>query len=300
VAEEEYRHMLEAQVGVASNLREFSFGKVPAAISDFIERTLGIGWFRGVALASGGELFADLLVAGGKGREPPEDEEIRVFSELAANAIMRKRAEERVNSLLAEKELLLQEVHHRIKNNMSTMVSLLSIQARAIGEAAAKEALTDAMGRLQSMSTLYDKLFRAEDLREMSLREYLPTLVWEIVGMFPNGDAVDVETDIDDIRLGVKKLSVVGIMVNEIVTNSMKYAFAGRGSGRILVSARLHKGRVRLVLGDDGAGMPPGIDLDSSKGFGLSLIRILSNQLEAAVSVERKKGTSFSIEFERG
>jgi two-component sensor histidine kinase len=181
---------------------------------------------------------------------------------------------------------------------MSTMISLLSIQSRIVEDKKAKEALTGAIARLQSMGTLYNKLFRADDLREMSLREYLPALAREVIGMFPNGGAVSVEEKIDDIRIGIKKLSILGILVNEIVTNSMKHAFSGRAGGKILVSAKLEGGRVLVRIEDDGVGMPPDIDLETSKGFGLELIRLLSQQLEASVSVSRGVGTIFAIEFD--
>jgi two-component sensor histidine kinase len=265
-----------------------------------IERTLGIGWFRGIVLASHGELFGGFGLAGFDGQEAPEGDELRVFAEITASAIKRKQAEEKIRSLLEEKELLLHEVHHRIKNNMSTMISLLSLQSKAIRDTTASEALNDAMGRLQSMNTLYDKLFRAEDLREMSLRDYLPALVREIVAMFPNGDSVDVETRIDDIRLGVKRLSLLGIVVNELVTNAMKYAFVGREWGKIAVSAHLKGNRVALGIGDDGVGVPETIDFENSSGFGLGLVRVLAKQLDASVSIERRKGTLVVIEFDLG
>lgn len=299
VADEECRAMLAMKVGVFSNLHELSFGKVPAQVSEAIEKMLGIGWFRGLALAAHGELFGGLSLAGEKEQESPEPDELLVFAEMTSNAMMRKRAEEREKSLLAEKELLLREVHHRIKNNMSTMTSLLSIQAAAVEEPAAKEALKDAAGRFQSMNSLYDKLYLAEDLRETSLNNYLPALAGEIVGNFPNGDRVAVEAEVQDIKLGAKKLSSLGIIANEIIANSMKYAFAGREAGRIIISARARGDRVTLEIGDDGVGIPESLRIEGSSGFGFGLIRILAKQIDASVSIERRKGTRFVIEFDR-
>jgi PAS domain S-box-containing protein len=299
VGEDEYRKMMELKIGVASNLYEFTFGRVPEAISDAIEKALGIGWFRGLVLASQGGLFGGLGLAGFAGQEAPESDELRVFAEITASAIKRKQAEERIKGLLEEKELLLHEVHHRIKNNMSTMVSLLSLQARAAEDTGAAEALKDAMARMQSMSTLYDRLFRTEDLREMSLREYLPDLVREIVGMFPNGGSVEVKARIEDIKLGVKRLSLLGIIVNELVTNAMKYAFVGREGGAILVAVHSRKDRVTLRIEDDGVGMPRDLDLENSSGFGLGLVRILAKQLGATVAIERRRGAAFVLQFDR-
>jgi PAS domain S-box-containing protein len=299
VGDEEYRTMMGMKIGIASTLHEFSFGRVPSVLGDAIEKSLGIEWFRGLVLSSQGGLFGGFGLAGLKGQEAPESEELRVFAEITASAIKRKQAEERIRGLLEEKELLLHEVHHRIKNNMSTMISLLSLQARAAKDSEAGEALNDAMVRLQTMSTLYDKLFRSEDLREMSLTEYLPALVREIVAIFPNGDWVEVKTKIEDIRLGVKRLSLVGIIVNELVTNSMKYAFSGRDRGEILVTAKLRKDRVVLRIEDDGVGMPLGVDLDNASGFGLGLVRILTKQLDASIAIEGRAGAGFVLEFDR-
>ena len=151
----------------------------------------------------------------------------------------RKRAEEKINALLEEKELLLREVHHRIKNNMNTMVSLLSLQSETMEDWKAVAALEDAKSRLQIMSVLYDKLYRTENLREMSIKDYLPALVDEIIDVFPNKASVQIETRIDDFVLGVKLLSPLGIIVNELLTNAMKYAFIGRDDGLITVSAAI-------------------------------------------------------------
>jgi PAS domain S-box-containing protein len=299
VADEDYRTMMELKIGVASNIHEFSFGKIPVAISDAIEKALGIGWFRGLVLSSNGLLFGGLGLAGFRDQAAPETDELRVFAEITANAIKRKQAEGEVKSLLEEKDLLLREVHHRIKNNMNTMISLLSLQARATKDAEAIASLEDAMGRLQSMSTLYNKLFCAEDLREMSLREYLPALAREIVAMFPNGDKIATEARVDDVRLDIKRLSLLGIIANEIIANAMKHAFEGRERGKITVAARLKANRVELRIGDDGIGIPETVSLENSTGFGLGLVRILAKQLDASVSIERRKGSRFIIEFER-
>jgi len=294
---ESLSRMMGMQIGVASNLNELSFGVIPPGISEKVNASLGIGWLRGLALASRNELLGGLAIAGEVGRGAPETDELSVFAEVTANGIVRKRAEERVNGLLEEKELILHEVHHRIKNNMSTMISLLSIQSRALKQGEAYDAIQDAISRLQSMNTLYDKLFRSEDLREMSLREYLPVLVREIVGIFPNKNEITIEESIDDVRLDIKKLSNLGILVNEIVTNTMKYGFPEGKPGTLFLTARLEGELVTLEVGDDGVGMPDSVDFESFSGFGLSLIRILAKQMNASVSVENRKGTFFLISF---
>lgn len=224
----------------------------------------------------------------------------RYLIESFVDITERKQREEKIKVLLLEKELLLKEVHHRIKNNMSSMMSLLSLQANALKNPEAVAALLEARDRMRSMAMLYDKLYRSENLREMSLKDYLPLLINEIVGVFPNRDLVKVGKRIDDIVLGVKVLAPLGIIVNELITNARKHAFTGRESGSINVSASAKDGRVTLIVEDDGIGVPESIDIVNSPGFGLQLVGMLAAQLDGAVWIERGKGTRVVLEFAEG
>ena len=140
----------------------------------------------------------------------------------------RKRNEERILALVGEKETLLKEVQHRIKNTMNTMVSLLSLQAAALGDQSpAATALKDARSRFRSMELLYDQLYRTESHDSGSVGEYLDRLVDTVVGLFPGSESLTVQKEIEEFPLDVKRLSTLGLVVNELVTNAMKYAFAG-------------------------------------------------------------------------
>ncbi len=209
-----------------------------------------------------------------------------------------KESEKRIGLLLVEKEILLKEVHHRIKNNMGTMISLLSLQSDTLKEASAIQALEDAGNRLRSMGVLYDKLYRSHDFREISARDYLSTLVAEIIGVFPNRSLVQTETRIGDFALTAELLSPLGIIVNEIITNCMKHAFVGREKGMIRVCASKTDKLVSLSIDDDGVGIPERIGLGDSHGFGLILISNLAEQLDGKMRIERGEGTRFVLEFE--
>jgi PAS domain S-box-containing protein len=298
VSDDEYRIMMDLKVGVASTLGDFSFGKIPAGISEAIEKTLGIGWFRGLVLISEGRLFGGLGLAGAKGHAAPEIDELRVFAEITANGLRRSLAERRIESLLKEKEVLLHEVHHRIKNNMNTMVSLLSLQAMSCQDGGdAASVLKDAMSRLQSMSTLYDKLYRSQDLKSLSLAEYLPALAGEIIATFPGAEKVKLAVSADDVRIGANQLPIIGIIVNELLTNSMKYAFPVDGGGSIGITARKRKGRIFLCIEDDGVGFPPGVQADSPSSFGLGLVQTLADQLGAGLTIDGRQGVRFTLDF---
>jgi len=233
---------------------------------------------------------------------PIKDETGKVVLVLthAVDITERKLAEHRITSLLADKELLLKEVHHRIKNNIGTMMSLLSLQAGSAKDPTVIKALNDAENRLYSMGVLYDKLYRSDNFAEISVKEYLPALVEAIVKVFPNSGIVEIESRVDDFRLGINILSSLGIMVNEIITNSMKYAFTDRDKGVIEIAAIQQGNRVTVTIGDNGIGLPKSVAIETSDSFGMLLIETLTEQLRGAIRIERKKGTRYILEFDVG
>lgn len=209
----------------------------------------------------------------------------------------RKASEEKVKTLLEEKELLLKEVHHRIKNNMLTIISLLFLQKESLSDSAAITALDDASSRIQSMLVLYDKLYRSTDFKELSIPTYLPSLIDEIISNFPNHKIIKIEKNIDDFILPSSILFPIGIMVNEILTNAMKYAFVDRTSGLLSITATKKEDVILFSIQDNGVGMPESIHFANSSGFGLQLVQMLAKQIRGKVDIERNQGTKFTLEF---
>jgi PAS domain S-box-containing protein len=205
-----------------------------------------------------------------------------------------RRAEERIRGLLEEKETILREVHHRVKNYMSTLQAILSLHARTLEEPSAIAALRDAQLRVQGMVMLYDKLYVGTDSGAVIASIYMRELVDEIVANFPRTAEISVEGSFDDFALDAKTMRTLGIIVNELVTNIMKYAFEGRSSGRIGVSLTSSGGRAALEIRDDGVGLP---DRGAGVGFGLMLVGTLVKQLGGTMTVGRDGGTRYSIEF---
>ncbi len=209
----------------------------------------------------------------------------------------RKRAEDEVKRQLSEKETILKETHHRIKNNFASIGSLLSLQANSITNSEAQSALQDAIGRVSSMQVLYEKLLLTDDYQVTSVREYLDNLIDEIIGLFPVNPNQKIEKKIDDFQLDPKRLVPIGIIVNELLTNIMKYGFTGRDSGLIEVYLKEDNGNVTLTLQDNGNGLPEGFDVDTQEGFGLMLVKILSEQLHGSFIIEDNNGTRSTLEF---
>jgi len=211
----------------------------------------------------------------------------------------RRRAEEKISSLLAEKELVLKEVHHRIKNNMNTIRSLLRLHAGTLRSHEAIAALDDAVTRIGSMMVLYDKLYQSSNFSEVSLGEFLPSLINQILEAFPVPFEINIETHVDDILLDAQKMQPLAIIINELVTNILKYAFPGRSRGTIVASATAVEKLVSVSIQDDGVGMPEGISSHNSTGFGLMLIETLTKQLRGQLRIVDGEGTRVTIEFER-
>lgn len=212
---------------------------------------------------------------------------------LMVDITERRLSADRIEGLLAEKELILREVHHRIKNNMSTVSGLLTLQAATLADPAAVAALEDAKGRVLSMMVLYDRLYLSADRAAVSLSDYLPNLVDQVLGNFPNSATVEWRTEAENLVLDAASLSSLGIIVNELLTNVMKYAQARH----IEVTAKRVGSRVQVIVADDGRGLPEGFDPAQSTGFGLSLVGMMTKSLKGTLSIEGPPGTRFIIDL---
>jgi len=209
------------------------------------------------------------------------------------------KAEVRINTLLEEKQLLLREVHHRIKNNMNVMMSLLSIQSDKMDNAAASASLDAARGRMMSMLVIYDRLYRSDNFVQISTRTYLSELLDMIRQQFESLHVV-IDKNLDDFNMDSSVLFPLGIILNELITNSFKYAFKNIGSGSL--SVRLHKEEgetATLSVSDDGVGLPAGFSWQDSNGFGFLLVRSLVSQIHGSMNVgtTQETGARFDIQF---
>ena len=207
-------------------------------------------------------------------------------------------ANEKISALLGEKDVLLKEVHHRIKNNLNVVYSLLRLQAGNANDSFAVDSIADAANRVQGMIKLYDELYLSENFVSMSVAAYLPPLIDEIVAIFPGREGVKIEKRIDDFVLPVKAIAPLGLIVNELITNAMKYAFTGRAGGILRISAESRGGKAVVAVEDDGKGIPESIDAEQGSGFGLMLIQLQAKQLGGSLSIRRGKGTKISVEFD--
>lgn len=212
-----------------------------------------------------------------------------------------KETADKIKALLEEKKLLLREVHHRIKNNMATVASLLSLQSSHRENPEAAAALSEAAGRIQSMMLVYDRLYRSEDFREVSAKQYLDELYQEICRQFGPPPGIRMEGRFEEILLDSGLLIPIGMVMNELVTNAFKYAFPGERSGSIRVTlARAGETSICLTVEDDGVGIPEDFDLESAEGFGFLLVRALAQQVRGTVECRRGGGSTFRFTLPLG
>lgn len=229
--------------------------------------------------------------------QPDKNGIVQFIVILAIDVTERNRKDEKILTLLNEKEILIKEVHHRIKNNMSTISGILCLQSDAMKDPAAVAALHDAQSRVHSMMVLYDKLYRADNISRMSLKEYLSPLIDDIIGSFPDNKTIKTEKNIDDFIINESYLFPLGIIINELITNIMKYAFDCRDDCRIDISAAVRNEYATVVIKDNGSGIPESINFDNAKGFGLQLVSILTNQIKGTIKIERENGTRVILVF---
>ncbi len=210
----------------------------------------------------------------------------------------RKRVEDERRRQLSEKETVLREVHHRIKNNMAQVESLLSLQANSSDNPQVQTALQEAISRVQSIRVLYEKLLIGKDYRDVSAKDYIESLVHSLIAVFPDRTNVTVEQTIHDFTLSSKKAIPVGIIINELLTNTFKYAFPKRKDGHVAIVLDKAGKQVTLTISDNGVGLDTRETANKSPGFGLTIVRMLAEQLNGTYTVEGSDGTKSVLKFE--
>ena len=218
---------------------------------------------------------------------------------VAREITERRRSEARMQASLREKEVLLKEVHHRVKNNLQVITSLLNLQADRIPDEHVQEVLRENQARIKSMALVHEELYQSEDLAWVNFTDYLRRLTYGLLQSYlKSGKAIDLRFDMQDLRLGIDAAIPCGLIVNELLTNALHHAFRGRPGGKVTI--RFFKEGEKIALGvvDDGVGLPESIDVRTTDTLGLHLVSTLTEQLKGSLSVTRNNGTSFMLMFE--
>jgi two-component sensor histidine kinase len=218
----------------------------------------------------------------------------------AANAELELRVKARTAEL-RERESLLQEIHHRVKNNLQVISSLINMQIRGLGDESGRAALRDCKSRVMTMAQIHEMLYQSADYARVPFAKYAKDLVTRIVsasGTSPGN--VSLQFELDELSLPVAKAIPCGLILNELVANSLKHAFPNAAKGTIRVELRLAPAEsVVLSVGDDGIGIAPELDLEKMASLGVQLVMTLVEQLEGSLEIVRRPGSTFRITFPR-
>lgn len=226
-----------------------------------------------------------------------DSREVDYFIGVVEDITARKAAEEALKSSLAEKEVLLREIHHRVKNNLQVISSLLYLQSENITNPEALEMFRESRSRITTMALVHEELYRSSDLSSVNIREYVNKLVPRLGAAFGAGGGIEYRVEARDTELAIDQAIPFGLIVNELVTNAAKHAFGGRDSGIISVAVGTVDGTVSLKVSDNGNGLPAGFDAAATTTLGMQLILQLTKQLRGEVEIGTGNGASFTIAF---
>lgn len=207
--------------------------------------------------------------------------------------------EQSLQKSLAEKEALLREIHHRVKNNLQIVTSLLKLQAATVKDPEARAIFVDSQNRINSMALIHEKLYRSPDLAQINFGAYMEDLMIHLARTLgAESRNIKLRLDIPDIQLGVNTAIPCGLIINELVTNARKHAFSAQPGGEIIISMqREADGSYRLTVQDDGSGLPDELDITQSDGLGLQLVQALVAQLQGEFLQLPGRGAGISITF---
>ncbi len=239
------------------------------------------------------------------GKNPPpfveQDKEIgQILSAYSCEAFRAVQSTEKIKKTLREKEVLLREIHHRVKNNLNIMISLLNLKMDSVhSEKDAIEAFKESKTLIYSMAMVHEELYQSTDFAGIRIKSYIENLVKKIIDIYKPFIIISYELKIEDLDIGIVKAIPCGMILTELVTNALKHAFGDENNrGKLQIKCyRSESGNSTLSVKDNGKGLPEDIDIYSTESTGLQLVHILTDQLSGNISVKRDNGTEFILNF---
>ena len=224
------------------------------------------------------------------------------FATLFADITEQKKAEEQIKSSLREKEVLLREIHHRVKNNMQVITTLLMLQSDKLKDNQHADIFKESQDRIRSMALVHEKLYQAESFAKIDFNEYVNSLVNSLFRSYgAKPDKITLKIEVEDVSLGLENAIPCGLIINELVSNALKYGFPEKRKGQIRIALySINTDELVLEVSDNGIGLPEELDIRNTDSIGLHLVTILSeDQLEGKIELHRVDGTNFHIQFKK-
>lgn len=227
-----------------------------------------------------------------------ENGNIQEISGIGHDITQKKLNELELTNSLKEKEILLKEVHHRVKNNMQVISSILSLQSAYVTDQGVLNVLRESRNRIAAMASIHERLYRTENLSDIKFSTYIKDLAESLVNTYElSNTSVELVFSLDEVFLSLNTAIPCGLILNELISNSLKYAFEGRPAGKIEIKLISESEKISLSLADDGIGIPENIKIDKTDTLGLQLVSTLVEQIEGKLHLEQKNGTKFIISF---
>ncbi len=227
-----------------------------------------------------------------------KDDEIFAFQIICNDITNLKLAEKEIMKSLQEKELLLQEIHHRVKNNMQIISSLLNLQSYQVQEEETRDILKDSQGRIKAMSMVHEKLYQSPDLSHINVKEYVEKLVQDLFYSYEVKGHIDFHLEIEEVEMNMETVIPLGLIINELINNSLKFAFPD-GEGSLGVSLKSKDHEYTLMVYDNGIGIDETLNIHKPGTLGLKLVQSLVDQLDAEMELDGSGGTRFIIRFQQ-
>ena len=233
---------------------------------------------------------------------PIYDEKGKVMevSGIAHDISEKRQAEEKIVESLREKEILLKEVHHRVKNNMQVISSILNLQSSYVKDKNTLNILKESQNRIKSMAFIHESLYQTKDFSKINFSEYVTNLSRNLVHSYEVMEGkILLNLNVQNIFLNLDQSIPCGLIINELISNSLKYAFKGKKRGIITVEIKQKADNIVMSISDNGAGLPKKIDFRNTDSLGLQLVVTLTEQIDGTISLDNKKGTKFTIRFKQ-
>jgi PAS domain S-box-containing protein len=210
----------------------------------------------------------------------------------------RRHAEEKLRNSLQEKEILLKEIHHRVKNNLQAISSLMSLKMNHFKEPQLREAFLQMKNRIRSMAMVHEKLYTSQDIALIDFGDHIKSIANELFIAYGN-DAITLEVEADRVLVELEKAVPLSLILNELVSNALIHAFPGPGTGMLQIHLKKSGNEaIALIIRDNGKGFPDNVDLSETSTLGLTLINALIHQIDATIELSKDNGTTFTIKFD--
>lgn len=290
-------HLKESTEGIYN----LAFRKISLKASRMIERLLDIGKIYNMGFYWNGQHYGGLTIALSKDQPLEHEKTIETIVSQTSIALQRSFAKNDIKESLEEKEVLLREIHHRVKNNMQIISSLLNLQCQHVEGEETQNVLKESQGRVRSMAMIHEKLYQSPNLTKIDFKDYIEKLASSLIYTYKI-ETRDVEQvfEVKNVEMNIDTAIPCGLIINELVTNSLKYAFPQSESdttGIIKIELNQRDDQFKLTVSDNGVGLPMDIKPESSETLGLQLVNNLVKQLEGTLQIDRGNGTKFTIKF---